>query len=157
MSEDAYFDYRAYSKFATNMGKVEKDFIKFLKLFLLQQAQRVVAAAKPRTPVDTGALRESWSIGKEAKVLKYSSDGKVESVDYSSKFSRKASVQDIKVVGKNLQVVISNPMEYASYIEYGHHSYEGRYMLTISINEVEQAMPQRFKKSFTEFIRSKGV
>ena len=48
-------------------------------------------------------------------------------------------------------------MEYASYIEYGHHSYLGRYMLTISIDEVSRAMPSRFQKEFTKFLSDWGV
>ena len=71
--------------------------------------------------------------------------------------TKNTQVEDISLVGDDLRVVISNPMEYASYVEYGHHAYEGRYMLTISVDEVQQALPQRFKKQFEEYLKSRGV
>lgn len=157
MGKNYKFDYSQFEDYVKNFKKASDNFETFLKKFMLKQGQRVVAAAKPRTPVDTGALRESYVIGKEAKAIRYDSSGKVSGADYISAFANKASIDDVKLVGNELQVTISNPMEYASYIEYGHHSYLGRYMLTISIDEVSRAMPSRFQKEFTKFLSDWGV
>ena len=152
--KDGFF-YDEFEKWVKDLDVAEEEFETFLKQFLLEQAQRVVRAAKERTPVDTGALRASYQIGGQEIALSYSvdKDGK-EHFDLDTEHSQ---VEDISMVGDNFEVIISNPMEYASYVEYGHRSYQGKYMLTISIDEVAQAMPARFEKQFRQWLVSKGV
>ena len=136
------FDYSEYTKWANNLGIVRKDFRNWLESFLLTEAQRVIKSAKEiqqnyeymkadgtiKTGViDTGTMLNSWYI------------------------------TDIIVSGGNLQVEIGNSVDYASYIEYGHHSFEGVYILTISINEVYEQLPARFNQEWLSFLNSKGV
>ena len=144
------FDYKEYVKWVQKLGMAEKDLQVWLKGFLLEQAQRVVAKGKKLTPVDTGFLRNSWYIGNQ-KIVQNVSDGEA-TID-----TEKSDVLSIQVVGNYLQVEIGLGAEYASYIEYGHHSYPGQYMLTISLNEVQQQLPARFNKAWLQFIKSKGV
>lgn len=108
----------------------QKDFNQFLKNLLIEMAERVIAKTKPRTPVDTGALRNAWQLG------------------------------EIKGVGKDISVEILNPMEYATEIEYGHRIvrnnmevgwYEGRFMLKISIDEIRRQIPLRYQAEFKKF------
>lgn len=149
------FFYDEFEKWVKNLGVAEKDFEVFLKSFLLEQAQRVVALAKDRTPVDTGALRASYQIGGQEVALTYTVDAQgKEHFDFDAEHSQ---IADISLVGDNLEVIIWNPMEYASYVEYGHHAYQGRYMLTIAVDTVNEAMPTRFERQFTEFLIRKGV
>jgi hypothetical protein len=152
------FNYRVYTEYVKNLGIATKQFDKWLKNFLLQEAQRVVADAKKRSPVKTGFYRESWVIGNEARriVLGGSKDGTASS-DYRSAFAQKASIDDVKVVGNDLQVTIINWAEYASYIEYGHHEYPAQYVLTIAIDKVQKALPKRFDNEFKKFLKEKGV
>lgn len=112
------------------------DFNSFLKKFLIEMAERVIARTKPRTPVDTGALRNAWQLG------------------------------DIRGEGKNISVEILNGMEYATEIEYGHrvvHNgievgwYNGRFMLKISIDEIQRQMPSRYTEEFYAFCLEKGI
>lgn len=134
------FDFKQYEKWAKNLHVATEEFELFLKQFLLEMAQRCIAKTKERTPVDTGALRNSWFI------------------------------TDIKISGKTMYVEICNPMEYSSYVEKGHSQEPGRYvpaigktlkkdwvegkfMLTISIDEIRQQIPVRFSKAFKEFIK----
>lgn len=114
----------------------QKDFNSFLKKFLIEMAERVIARTKPRTPVDTGALRNAWQLG------------------------------DIHGEGKNISVEILNGMEYATEIEYGHrivHNgieagwYNGRFMLKISIDEIQRQMPSRYTEEFYAFCLEKGI
>ena len=111
----------------------------FLRNFIVEMAERVLARVKrkDRTPVGTpestgipnyvgGTLRRNWQLGK------------------------------ILVEGKKISVEILNPTEYATEVEYGHrimggagHSIEvgwkdGRFMLTISVNEIRNQIPARF-------------
>ena len=113
--------------------QIQKDFQKFLEDFLFEQAMRALRKIKLRTPVDTGALRNAWNI--ENNVVKK---------------------------GNNFIVVIKNPLDYASFIEYGHTKanrigwVDGYFMATISIQEVQDALPRRFDKAFNEFLAKIG-
>lgn len=146
----SYFDFKEYTKWLENLGIAKTEFKVWLKTFLLQQAQRVVAAGKKRTPVDTGFLRNSWYIGSQ-KIIQNIQDGKA-TIDTDS-----SDILSINVIGNTLEVEIGLGADYASYIEFGHHSYEGRYMLTISIDEVQRALPARFDRDFKKWLQEKGV
>ena len=123
------FDYKGFEKWAKSIGVARKEFNKWLEDFLISEAMEVEARGKPRTPVDTGLLKSCWYIGNVVRK------------------------------GNNLEIEIGigNPADYASFVEYGHHSYEGRYMLTLSMDEVERAMPNQFYGSWLAFLKEKGV
>ena len=156
----SYFDYHEFTDYIKKLHIAKEDFDTWLKEFLLQQAQRVVASAKQRQravgAIDTGFMINSWYIGDEAIVLHQGKNGKY-SVVTDSAFTRKADITDIKVVGNNLQVTIGNSAEYSSFIEFGQRSYTGKYLLTISINTVQNALPARFETEFVKFLKKKGV
>lgn len=157
MGKNYKFDYSQFQNYVKDFENAQKEFETFLKTFLLQQAQRVVRSTKLRTPIDTGTLRNSWCIGDETKAIRYDKNGKVTGTDYQSAFANEATIDDVQLMGDTLQVTISNPMEYASYIEYGQRSYLGRYMLTISMDEISAAMSGRFEKEFKNFLMNWGV
>ena len=145
------FDYKEYKKWVENLGIIKDDFDLWLKQFLLQQAQRVIALGKPRTPVDTGYLRNSWYIGSQTIVQKENYETRKAEIDTS-----KSDIASIAVIGNTLEVEIGLGADYASYIEYGQRSYEGRYMLTISIDEVQRQLPARFNKEWLKFLKDRG-
>lgn len=114
----------------------QNDFNQFLKDLLIDMAERVIARTKPRTPVDTGALRNAWKLG------------------------------EIKSTGKDISVEILNPMEYATEIEYGHRIvlngteigwYEGRFMLNISIDEIRRQIPLRYEQELKKLCIQHGI
>lgn len=144
------FDYKEYVNWCKKLEITIDSFQVWLKKFLLQQAQRVVALGKPRTPVDTGFLRNSWYIGSQ-NIEQDVQNGKA-TINWE-----KSDIADISVVGNELQVVIGLSAEYASFIEYGHRSYEGKYMLAISIDEVQRQLPARFNKEWLAFLKSGGA
>ena len=120
-------EFKAYNQ---SIMSFQNDFNQFLKDLLIEMAERVIARTKPRTPVDTGALRNAWQLG------------------------------EIKSTGKDISVEILNPMEYATEIEYGHrvvHNgievgwYNGRFMLKISIDEIQKQMPSRYEQELKKF------
>ena len=127
----SYFDYSEVLKYAKKLGIASDELTNWLKEFLLTQAQRVVAEAKKRQravgAIDTGAMINSWAF------------------------------EDVKVRGKTLEVTIYNPMEYASFIEFGQRSYTGKYLLTIGIDTVQRALPNRFKSEWNKFLKNKGL
>lgn len=56
-------------------------------------------------------------------------------------------------------IEITNPVEYASYVEYGHRAanhkgwVQGHLMMTISENEIRRIAPQLLEKRLTEFLK----
>lgn len=133
------------------------DFENWLKKFLLREAYRVLTQAVKRTPVDTGALRASWYVGDEVKrIFTNKETGKLDS-DYGSAFAQRATVDSVKVKGNDLLVVIGNSASYADFVEYGTVKQRGRFMISIPIRQVSQAMPSRFNNEFAKYIRSKKL
>lgn len=158
------FKYKEYLKWSKNLGMLRKDFNKWLKEFLLMEAQKVVATGKLLTPVDTGYLINSWYIGSQKIVQKDKLDEQgnvmispkskraLQEIDWS-----KSDVANIDVIGNYLKVYIGLSAEYAASVEYGHDSYEGQYMLTISINKVQKKIPAEFNEAWRKLLIDKGV
>ena len=78
------------AELAAKYGKAADDADAFLRGFLLEMGLRVLAKSKQRTPVQTGYLRNSWQL------------------------------REITRSGNELEITLFNPVEYASYVEYGH-------------------------------------
>ena len=134
------FDYSEFQNYRNNFAKLVKQFDSWLHKFLLQEGQRFIAEVKPRTPVDTGDLRNHWKL-----------DG-------------------ITRDGDELRVWFVNPMYYATFVEYGHAKpyksgaepgssnwVEGYFMMTVSLEVIQRNMPARFDKAFDQLITSLGV
>lgn len=129
-------NYDQLKKYKESFKKLGKTCDDFLKDFLIEMAERVIAKTKPRTPVDTGALRNAWQLG------------------------------DVKGNGADIYIEILNPMEYATEIEYGHRIvsngieigwFEGRFMLKTSIDEVKRQMPARYAQKFSALCKELGI
>lgn len=151
------FDYKEYLAWCKKLEITTSEFHNWLRQFLLEQAQRVVALGKPKTPVDTGFLRNSWYIGSQKVVQKRGNRRSKSGADVAEIDWSKSDIADISVVGNELQVEIGLGADYASFIEYGQRSYQGKYMLTISIDEVRKQLPARFNKEWLQFIKSRGA
>lgn len=122
-----------FVEYAEKFKGLEKEFELFLKKWMTQQASNLVVRTKEKTPVDTGNLRNSW---------------------YFENYKRS---------GNKAQIEINNSADYASFIEFGTPARpnwkwaDGAHMLTKSLFEIEQTMPNDFDKAFTEFLKSKGL
>lgn len=133
-------NYSQFRKLRDNFSKLSDEYEAWLQSFLLNEANRFMALVKPLTPVDTGDLRNHWKIGK------------------------------IFRQGDMLCVEIINPMDYASFVEWGHKQTPGRYvpqigkklvndwvegahMMQISLDRIYAEMPARFNSEFTKWIK----
>lgn len=83
-------DYSGFEKLLVSVKELQKDHEAFIRSFLLEMGMRIIAQTKKLTPVDTGVLRETWELS------------------------------DVFRKGDDLFIVITNPTEYASFIEDGH-------------------------------------
>lgn len=152
------FESHQFNQFVEDMREAYEDFDDWLKQFLLQRAYSVINRAKRRTPVDTGFLRLSYYVGDSSYI------GETGIV-------QRASIDSVRVIGNQLYVEVGNGAEYASFQEFGTYDnrsatppgssegkgIQGKFMMTISINEVIRTMPKEFHKQFRKYLQSKGV
>nr|DAU32268.1 MAG TPA: putative tail component [Caudoviricetes sp.] len=123
-------DYSQFIAFRDKFERLSNEFEIFLRRFLTKQALDVLAKTKNEHPTITGLMKNSWTIGEVVR------DGDV------------------------LKVTISNPVEYAKYVEYGHidrsHSkwVEGWFMCSLAIIDVKKKIPKRFQREFEAWFAS---
>lgn len=123
--------FKEYSEKWTDKS-LQSDLSSFMENFLKQQGRKVIGKTMLRTPVDTGALRASWQLG------------------------------NIEKKGSSYEIDILNNQDYASFVEYGTVERQWKYkdgvfMLTKSINDVEQKINNDFNKEFENFLKEKGI
>lgn len=126
-------DFSQLEEFIESWQIAHDDFDNFLRSFLLEMAQEAIADIKENTPVDTGALRNTWAIG------------------------------DITGDGISLSIEVINSAQYASFVEFGHRQWqsgnwvEGRFMMTVGIDEIKRQMPARFDAALRQFLADRGA
>ncbi len=135
------FDFTEFQEYRDNFMTMYLQFDTWLTRFLLQEGMRFIAAVKPRTPVDTGDLRNHWQL------------------------------EGISRQGDVLHCWFVNTMYYATFVEYGHAKpymsgiateggpdwVEGYFMMTVSIEQIQRTMPARFERAFAYYLKSLGV
>lgn len=117
-------DFQELEKFAKDLEKIRDEEIqKVIEKTVKEIAARLLAKVIKRTPVDKGTLRRGWTAGDNSNASAF--------ID---------SVQ-VNKVGNTYEISISNSVEYAVYVEYGHRQDPGRYI---------PAIGKRLKKSWVE-------
>jgi hypothetical protein len=126
-------DFSQFASFYKNMVGVQQDLESWLVAFLNRESARAYREIKQRTPVDTGLLRGNWG----------------------------ASPVTV-VSGSSIVAIFTNPTEYALWVEEGHHLrngawWEGYHFTRIPLDKVRQALPARFARDFSSWLRSRGI
>ena len=130
-------------------------------------AARLLAKVIKRTPVGDypaetgkkgGTLRRGWTTGSTGN-----STHDTQQAMYSNMFGGDQAVRksDMKVtkVGNDYVIEIINPVFYASYVEYGHRTrdhkgwVEGKFMLTISENEIRNSAPRVLENKLKNYLK----
>lgn len=143
-------DTSEYRQWLKNLEKAKDNLNdEMFKNLLLRLAEEILAKTKKRTPVRTGNLRNSWQLG---RIMTY---GNIIGIEIINDAYHEGSYYEL-LYGKE------NTGNYASQIEYGFNfpdgrHYEGRFMLTISMNEVRARIPREFNAAFTRWARAKGI
>jgi hypothetical protein len=121
----------------------------FLTSCAKELAARLLAKVIKRTPVGQyqegsgktgGTLRRGWTAGQDSNAQAYANSLKVQKT------------------GTDYVITITNPTEYASYVEYGHRTrnhkgwVEGQFMLTISEDEIRNAAPNILEKKLKTYL-----
>ena len=121
----------------------------FLESCAKELAARLLAKVIKRTPVGQypagsgktgGTLRRGWTGGQNSNGAAYANSLKVNKV------------------GSDYVIEIINPVEYASYVEFGHRTrnhkgwVEGKFMLTISEDEIRRSAPRILEKKLKTYL-----
>ena len=122
----------------------------FLTSCAKELAARLLAKVIKRTPVGQypagsgktgGTLRRGWTGEKQSNATAY------------------ANSMTVNKVGTDYVIEIINPVEYASYVEFGHRTrnhkgwVEGKFMLTISEDEIRNATPRILEKKLENYLK----
>lgn len=146
-------DIQGLKKFQEELKKLQDPDV-FLQSCAKELAARLLAKVVKRTPVGDytkesgmkgGTLRRGWTGQKRSSASQY------------------ADSLVIQHVGDNYVIDIVNPVEYASYVEFGHRTanhkrwVKGQFMMTISEQELEVIAPKvlerKLKKYFEECMK----
>lgn len=154
MAKWGKFDFSELKQLANSFNKAldERVIDRFLRDFLLEMAFRAERKIKKRTPVNTGNLKRNWRVG------------------------------EVERHGNTLVVEIINNTDYASFVEYGFRAHwvpgywkgkqfvydpnaksgmyvgpkdgwvPGRFMATISMQEIERELPRYLEKRVGELL-----
>ena len=130
-------------EFQKTIEEMEKEKEQLMIDTIKELATRLLRKVIKRTPSDTGNLRRNWV------------------------------VSDVRKNGSNYEIEVSNSTEYASYVEFGHRQTPGRFvptigkrlkkswvkgkfMLTISEDELKRQAPAVIEKKITEWLKKLG-
>lgn len=152
-------DYKQFLKLQKRLEQLEKiDRDQFCRNVAKELAARLLAKVIKRTPVGQyppqsgvmgGTLRRGWTAVTEEEAA---SGGSKNAKTYVDSLS-------ITKTGSTYQIEIINPVHYASYVEYGHRTrdhkgwVEGRFMLTISEQELQQQAPAIIEKKLEQQLK----
>ncbi len=147
-------DFKDFKKLQDNINKLNNtDLDAFMEACAKELTARLLAKVIKRTPVGEypsgagkkgGTLRRGWTGGEQHWSEK---DGKTSVRNIGGGTGYAQSLKVTKV-GNMYQIEIVNPTEYASYVEYGHRTsnhkgwVKGKFMLTISEQEIENSAPK---------------
>jgi phage gpG-like protein len=143
-------DYRQFQDLQKKMEKMQEAAKKeFFEAAAKELAARLLAKVIKRTPVgkypdvpgkNGGTLRRGWTGGKRSSAVSF------------------VNSMQISKMGNTYQIEIINPVEYASYVEYGHRTRNhkgwvpGRFMLTISEQEIDAQKEKILEKKLTKYL-----
>lgn len=136
----ARFNFRDLEDLQRKTNRIKREDVNaFARECAKELAARLLAKVIKRTPVRRpedcppgvtgGTLRRGWTAGNQTSASSF-----VESLQVTS-------------TGDQFIIEINNPVEYAPYVEYGHRTknhkgwVEGQFMLTISVQEIQNDSP----------------
>lgn len=144
MARSGTINFRDFERIQNNLEKLNQEQVDlFIDACAKELVARLLAKVIKRTPVGDypnssgkkgGTLRRGWTGGKTQSAVAY------------------ADSLTIHHFGDAYVIEIVNPVEYASYVEFGHRTsnhkgwVNGRFMLTISEQEIQNAAPAIIEK-----------
>lgn len=150
-------NYTQLKRMQKKLERLEQaDLNKFYEDAAKELAARLLAKVIKRTPVDEGTLRNAWTAGKKHWTEDEKGNVRTNRIGGASGF---ASGLEVTRNGDVYEITVSNNMDYASYVEFGHRTsnhqgwVNGRFMMTISGTEVEEAVPAILERKLMKLLR----
>lgn len=144
MAGSGSINFQDFERLQSNLEKLNQTQVDlFIDACAKELAARLLAKVIKRTPVGQypsgsgkkgGTLRRGWTAGKNQSAVTY------------------AQSLTVHHYGNTYVIEIVNPVEYASYVEFGHRTrggngwVEGKFMMTISEQEIRQSAPAIIEK-----------
>lgn len=151
-------DFRQLKELQTRMNQLQKDdFQEFCESCAKELVARLLAKVIKRTqvgqyPTSTGkkggTLRRGWTAKTEAEAQ---GGGGADAVSFAQSLL-------VTKAGELYQIEIINPVNYASYVEFGHRTrdhkgwVQGKFMLTISEQELETQSPKILENKLKKYL-----
>lgn len=141
MARTGRFNCEDMRRLQRELERLQRSTDAFLEECAKELAARLLRKVIKRTPVGQypegsgktgGTLRRGWTAARDAITVHHS--------------------------GNTYVIEITNPVEYASYVEYGHRTRNhhgwvpGRFMMTISEQEIQRSAPQILERKIKKFL-----
>ncbi len=181
MGKGGSFDFKEIEKLQKQIEQMERDRDRFCEACAKELAARLLAKVIKRTPVGKApklagprTVKIKGVDGKSRTFL--SKSGAIQQKYWTGyqggTLRRNWTVEKIQKIGDSYQIEVTNPTEYASYVEYGHRQKPGRYvpalgkslkkawvpgtfMMTISERQIQSVAPSILNKMLANYL--KGV
>lgn len=157
MSKWGKSDFRELKKLSNNLDNYLRT-TDILESVAKELTARLLGKVIPRTPVGQypkstgkvgGTLRRGWTSNTQ------------EQAERGSGIDINAYIESIEVnkTDKYVEILVINPVEYASFVESGHRTrggqgwVSGRHMLRISVNELKNDSPKIIKNKLEKELR----
>lgn len=152
MGRGGRVDLRQLKAFERKLAKLATaDYEKFCEDCAKELAARMLGKVIRITPVDDGTLIRGWTAKTHAEAESGKGNGKnVKQFAESLTVKKNGDVYEIEVI---------NPVSYSTYIEFGHRTsnhqgwVNGRFMMTISADQVEQQAPAILERKLYTLLR----
>lgn len=173
MAKMGKFTVKGLDKLQKELKALEEHSDEFMEACIKELAARLYAMVVKATPVgdydiyvEVTAKRDSKNHKKGDKYMKAKSTGKM-----GGTLRRGWTIGPIIKEGNTFKVEIINPVEYASYVEYGHRQepgryvpalgkklkkgwVEGRFMMTNSKEEIDRLTPAVIESKLRKYMRT---
>ena len=137
----------------TELEKQLEDLEKNMDSFIKDCAREITALLLRKTIQKTPVGQYPRSSGKKGGTLRKGWTGGV--TESATNYSKHVQINQ---VGDEYFVYISNPVEYASYVEYGHTTtngwwVDGQFMLKLSVKEVDNLTEKLVERKIRQYIK----
>lgn len=124
----------------------------FIRDFLLDMAKKAIAKIKPRTPVNTGLLRNSWMIGNIEKVGNYYQVEIYTDIEYASFVENGFRAHWVPGTWQGRQFVYDRNAKTGMQVGKKGGWVEGKFMMKFSMKEIERELPPYLERRTNELL-----
>jgi len=146
------FDYSEFKKLNEGVKQLDKNSVKFIENFLFEMAERALTKTKKRTPVGVGDLRGAWY---RSGIARRGNDFMINLIN-PKLYASFVEYGHFQQVGRFIPGYWSGDKfvyvkDYETGMVLKNPWVEGRFMLTISVQEIEREIPARLSAAWAKY------